>query len=218
MSDTTTLIPEPAIQMGNSHLDAITDILHNSGIYGARQGLLMALVPTLQKNGNLLRVFDAFLQVIQDGKVAESANFQSQLPMEEFFRIFIHAVRTFRKSNHWLYVGDTLFGLLQVCRSVFGNNTSRPGRHVCWYPKYAAPLKARYTMRLGYEMEVSTIGNTSLRHFRAWRVAAGKSSGMSLLSIIYYNLLAQAESLNSQAPRNENTRLPGNHGCRASMG
>ncbi|KAF3313189.1 hypothetical protein TWF173_006152 [Orbilia oligospora] len=111
----------PIIQMGNSHLDNIIDILHNSGIDGTRQELLTILVPALQRNGNLLRIFDAFSQVIQDAKNAESANIQPQVSMEEVSRIFIHAVRMFRKSNHWLYVGDILFGLLQVCGTTFGN-------------------------------------------------------------------------------------------------
>ncbi|KAK6512025.1 hypothetical protein TWF481_000923 [Arthrobotrys musiformis] len=114
-------IPDPIIHMGNSHLDEIIDILHNSGIEGTRQELLTVLVPTLQKNGNLLRVFDAFSQVIQDVKAAELGNFQPQVSMEEVFRICIHAVRVFRKRNHWLYVGDTLFGLLRACRTIFGH-------------------------------------------------------------------------------------------------
>ncbi|EGX53933.1 hypothetical protein AOL_s00004g592 [Orbilia oligospora ATCC 24927] len=73
------------------------------------------------KNRNLLRVFDAFFQVIQDAKVAESTAIQPQVSIEEVFRTVIYAVRRFRENNHWLYVGDTLFGFLQCCHLVFGD-------------------------------------------------------------------------------------------------
>ncbi|KAF3168866.1 hypothetical protein TWF751_007621 [Orbilia oligospora] len=111
----------PILQMRNSHLDRIIDILHNSGINGTRQELLTVLIPTLQKNENLLRISDAFSKVIEDAKVAESANSQPQVSMEEIFGLFLHAVRIFRKSHHWFYVGEILFGHPRVCRMVFGD-------------------------------------------------------------------------------------------------
>ncbi|KAF3085987.1 hypothetical protein TWF103_001869 [Orbilia oligospora] len=53
----------PILQMGNSHLDRIIDILHSSGINGTRQELLTVLISTLQKNENLLRISDAFSKI-----------------------------------------------------------------------------------------------------------------------------------------------------------
>ncbi|KAF3246116.1 hypothetical protein TWF192_006966 [Orbilia oligospora] len=111
----------PILQMGNSHLDRIIDILHNSGIDGTRQELLTVLIPTLQKNENLLRISDAFSKVIEDAKVAESSNSRPQVSMEEIFSHFLYAVRIFRKNHHWFYVGDILFSHPRVCRMVFGD-------------------------------------------------------------------------------------------------
>ncbi|KAF3097765.1 hypothetical protein TWF102_006277 [Orbilia oligospora] len=108
----------PILQMGNSHLDRIIDILHSSGINGTRQELLTVLISTLQKNENLLRISDAFSKVIEDAKVAESANSQPQVSMEEISGLFLHAVRIFRKSHHWFYIGDILFGHPRICCSI----------------------------------------------------------------------------------------------------
>ncbi|KAF3189414.1 hypothetical protein TWF788_010498 [Orbilia oligospora] len=111
----------PILQMGNIHLDGLIDILHDSGINGTRRELLAGLVPSLQMNGGLLKISDAFLKVVQDANVAESKNSQPHVSMEEVFHAFLHAVRTFRRNHQWFYVGDILFGHLRVCRGVFGD-------------------------------------------------------------------------------------------------
>ncbi|KAK6352268.1 hypothetical protein TWF730_009099 [Orbilia blumenaviensis] len=118
--DATITDPLSIFRMTNSHLDGMVDTLYTAGTIGSREELLTIFVPALQKNGNLLRVFDAFSKLIQDTHDAETKGLQPMFSQETLFRMTEQALRQFRNRGHWLHAGDFTFGLLGTCQNILG--------------------------------------------------------------------------------------------------
>ncbi|EPS43722.1 hypothetical protein H072_2311 [Dactylellina haptotyla CBS 200.50] len=115
-------VAESILRMDNSNLDKMVDILHASGISGTPEDLLVILVPALQKNGNLLRIFDAFSKIVQEIQEAEASSLKPIISKEMLFHMAEQALKKFRNSNHWLHAGDFVFGLLETCQRLLGPN------------------------------------------------------------------------------------------------
>ncbi|KAF3918022.1 Ankyrin-2 [Orbilia brochopaga] len=110
------------LRMNNTHLDSIFDLLHSNGVPGTREDFFMILVPALQKNGNLLRVFDAFSTIIREARDAEASGMQPSISKDMLFHMADRALKTFRSNSYWLHAGDFVFGLLETCQLVLGND------------------------------------------------------------------------------------------------
>ncbi|EWC48673.1 hypothetical protein DRE_01895 [Drechslerella stenobrocha 248] len=114
------LANDSALRINNTNLDSMVDILHSNGMPGTREDFLVIMVPALQKNGNLLRIFDAFSEIIQEVKNCELNDMQPEFSKDMLFHMAGHALNKFRSNSHWLYAGDFLFGLLETCQTVLG--------------------------------------------------------------------------------------------------
>ncbi|KAK6350304.1 hypothetical protein TWF696_006535 [Orbilia brochopaga] len=115
-------INNSALRLNNTHLDNIGDLLHSNGVHGTREDFFMILVPALQKNGNLLRVTDAFSMIVREARDAEANGQQPPISKDMLFHMADNALKTFRSNSYWLYAGDFVFGLLETCQLVLGDD------------------------------------------------------------------------------------------------
>ncbi|KAF3938121.1 Ankyrin-1 [Dactylella cylindrospora] len=106
------------LRMNNSNLDSILEILHSNGVPGTREDFLIALVPSLQANDNLLRISDALSNIIQEAKEAEASGQRPKISRETLFSMCEDAVKTFCRSGHWVYAGEFAFGFLGTCTRI----------------------------------------------------------------------------------------------------